>query len=91
MAVYLNTSPAIDWFWIESEPLILHRVAVWATREDGTITGLIPVTLKGEMRKQGQTPADLVPPPPVEGRYKHISMLNFVEAQTLTKEQQREK
>jgi hypothetical protein len=76
MATYIHTSPVSDWFFVNNNPLSVSRLAVWATREDGTITGLIPVSTPYSIgRPASQTTACLVEPPPVEGHYKHFLSL----------------
>jgi hypothetical protein len=76
MAAYIHTSPVSDWFFVNNNPLSVSRLALWATREDGTITGLIPVSASYDAsRSMSRTTASLVEPPPVEGHYKHFLSL----------------
>jgi hypothetical protein len=85
MTKYIHTSPVTDWFFIHAEPLTVYRLALWATRDDGTITGLIAVSAPVETSGYaGETTARLAEPPPVPGNYKHLSSLNADEKTLIT-------
>ena len=74
---YVSLVPANDWYFVHEGTTpdrrrVLHRVAVWAQREDGSVIGLISV----EKMQDGphQVPR-LVEPPPIEGGYLHEDQL----------------
>lgn len=83
MEKYIHTSPASDWFFVHDEPLTVARLAVWATREDGSVTGLIPVSTAPH--PSGGATVRLVEPPPVHGHYKHLASLNVDERKLIGK------
>lgn len=76
MTKYIHTSPATDWFFVHSSPPVVHRLALWAIRSDGTTTGLIPVS---DPDMKDQTTARLAGPPPLPGHYKHLASLDAEE------------
>ena len=76
---YIAMMPATDWFFVHESPggdakrtHVVYHLAAWALKEDGKITGLVPVS--DASVKNGLT-AKLVTPPPIEGRYVHRDQL----------------
>jgi hypothetical protein len=80
MGKYIHTTAAVDWFFVHESPLTVSRLALWATREDGSVTGLVAVTSPYQAGQPlRQTTALLVEPPPIQGAYKHLSALSHEE------------
>ena len=77
MSEYVSISQAVDWFWVDPDSIV-YRVAVWATRTDGKVVGLLPVLTEGAL---------LTPPPPIKGIYKHESELTAEEKNILARYQ----
>lgn len=66
--------PASDWFFIhegQTKPVV-HIVAVWALKEDGTTVGLIGGVPTGPGSISPSPVSRLVGVPPVIGTYKHL-------------------
>jgi hypothetical protein len=81
---YKTIIPSTDWFFVQKElpsgPNVM-RVAAWALTEEGEVIGLL-----GPIAPWQKDPhARLVPPPPVEGTYLHLSQLTDKERESAAK------
>lgn len=80
---YTNICPANDWFFRHAAPnehnsAVIYQVAVWATKEDGHVIGLIAPCVNDDKHS-------LMAPPPVPGFYLHRDQLDDDELKLIKK------